>query len=381
MDRKKIFVTGCFDLLHCGHVAFLNDAATYGDVYVGLGADKTVHGLKGRFPINNQDERKYMLDSLSAVKKVLINTGSGIMDFLEEIKAICPDYFIVNEDGNTLAKEDLCKELRIEYLILKRIPYGNLPVRSTTALRQECTIPFRIDLAGGWLDQPYVGKYAPGPVLTIPIEPTLEFNERSGMSSSTRRRAIELWKTAIPSGDKEQLAKILFSYENPPGTKIIAGSQDSIGIVMPGLNKLDYTGEYWPEKITSVHDENILKWLEENLYLVTLEPRVGGFDVLGNTKIDSSRAEKLANAAESCWNAILDKDIKLFGEYFTKSFEAQIAMFPNMVDEFIFKTISKYKDQAHGWKLSGAGGGGYIILVSDRPVQGAIRIKIRRNAL
>ena len=84
-------------------------------------------------------------------------------------------------------------------------------MRSTTALRTECRIPFRIDLAGGWLDQPFVSKHFPGPVLTISIEPTLEFNDRSGMASSTRRKAIELWKTDIPPGDPEMLAKMLFS--------------------------------------------------------------------------------------------------------------------------------------------------------------------------
>lgn len=381
MERKKVFVTGCFDMLHSGHVAFLKEAATFGAVYVGLGADNTVYELKGRYPINNQEERRYMLEALSVVNSVFINSGSGLIDFVEELKEVKPDIFIVNEDGNTFTKEELCKELGINYLILKRIPHGDLPTRSTTSLRQECTIPFRIDIAGGWLDQPYVGKYAPGPVLTISIEPTLEFNDRSGMSSSTRRKAIELWRTLIPTGDKEQLAKILFSYENPPGTKIIAGSQDSIGIVMPGLNKLEYTGEYWPVSITSVHDEDILIWLETHLHLVTLEPRGSGYDVLENTKIDHTSAKVLADAASCCWNAILQKDLNRFGKYFTDSFEAQIAMFPNMVDEFILKAIDKYKDQACGWKLSGAGGGGYIILVSEKQIEGAIKIKIRRSDL
>ena len=125
--------------------------------------------------------------------------------------------------------------MRIEYLVLKRLPFENLPVRSSTALREELTMPYRLDLAGGWLDQPYVGKIASGPVLTISIEPTIEFNERSGMATSTRRKAIELWHIDVPPGNKEKLAKILFSYENSPGTKVISGSQDAIGIVMPCL--------------------------------------------------------------------------------------------------------------------------------------------------
>ena len=54
---KKVFVSGCYDLLHSGHVAFLEEAATYGDLYVGLGSDETIWGLKGRKTSNSNDER------------------------------------------------------------------------------------------------------------------------------------------------------------------------------------------------------------------------------------------------------------------------------------------------------------------------------------
>jgi cytidyltransferase-like protein len=381
MPVKKVFVTGCFDMLHSGHIAFLQEAATYGDLYVGLGADETVFGLKGRYPVNNQQERKYVIESLACVKQCLINSGSGIMDFINEVNSIKPDVFVVNEDGNTLAKEELSHKMGMDYLVLRRIPHANLPVRSTTFLRKECTMPYRVDLAGGWLDQPYVGKYAPGPVITVSIEPTIEFNERSGMATSTRRQAIKLWQTDIPSGDKEHLAKILFSYENPPGKTIISGSQDALGIVMPGLNKIDYDGDYWPSKITSVHDDSIIDWLEEHLYLVTLDPRGPNYDVLKDTNINPEHASALADAAEGCWKSIMNKDLQGFGNCFRKSFEAQIVMFPNMANDFIFKTINKYKDKAYGWKISGAGGGGYLILVAEEPVTDAMQIKIRRKGL
>jgi cytidyltransferase-like protein len=375
----KVFVTGCFDLLHSGHIAFLNEAAEYGDLYVCIGSDANVHHLKGRYPVNSQDERKYVIDALQCVHECRVNSGWGIMDFEKELRDILPDIFIVNEDGHTPSKQALCKEMGIDYKILKRIPHENLPVRSTTALRTECTIPFRIDLAGGWLDQPAVSRFYPGPVLTISIEPTIEFNERSGMASSTRRKAIELWGNEIPHGNNEQLARILFSYENPPGTHEVSGSQDSLGIVCPGLNRHDYNNHYWPEKVTSIEDEGVLTWLEKSLYLVTLGPRVNSYDVLAHTKMSTDSARALAQAATDCWNAILNKDIRAFGNAFQRSFEAQIAMFPDMADDTIFKTIAQYRDQALGWKLSGAGGGGYLIMVSHAPIEGAMQIKIRRR--
>lgn len=372
-------VTGCFDLLHSGHVAFLQEAAQFGALHVCIGSDETVLGLKGRRPVNAQDERRFMLEALSCVRAVHVNGGSGILDFLSEMDNIAPEIFFVNEDGHTPAKEALCLARGIDYRVSRRLPSANLPTRSTTSLREVCTIPYRIDLAGGWLDQPWVSEKYPGPVLTVSIEPTQDFNYRSGMATSTRKKAIELWRTALPPGDPEQLAKLLFAFDNPPGTKEIAGSQDSIGIVVPGLNRADYAGQYWPEKLHAVHEEAVLTWLENHLYLVTLGPRMHSYDVLADTNISEAGARALAEAATGCWEAILSMDTKAFGQFFRQSFEAQIAMFPNMVDEGIFDMIAQYQEKALGWKLSGAGGGGYLILVSEVPIERAIQVKIRRK--
>lgn len=377
---KKVFVSGCFDLLHSGHIAFFQEAASYGDLYVAIGSDKTVFDLKGRAPVNNEQERLYMVKSAKPVKDAFISRGSGMLDFLQEFQEIKPDILLVNEDGNTPDKQKLCREYGVEHIVLRREPHAELAPRSTTVLRTVHRIPFRIDLAGGWLDQPFVSKYYPGSVITISIEPTVQFNERSGMASSTRRAAIDLWGPRMPnSGDYEKMAKILFCYDNPPGTKVISGSQDTIGIVFPGLAKADFEGEYWPSRIDQIQDESTLRFVENALYLITLGPRHAEFDVLANTCITIEGARALAEATENCWQAILDHDIEKFGQYFRQSFEAQIAMFPNMMNETVKKLIDQYQDIALGWKLSGAGGGGYLILVSDQPIDNAVRVVARRE--
>lgn len=376
---KKVFVSGCFDLLHSGHIAFLREAASYGDLYVALGSDKTVYNLKGRLPVNSEQERLYMMKAVYFVKDALISRGSGMLDFLSELDEIKPDVFIVNEDGNTPDKQKLCEERGIEYKVLHRVPHPGLEARSTTALREINLIPYRIDLAGGWLDQPFVSKYYPGAVITISIEPTIEFNDRSGMATSTRRHAIDLWGPRLPPGDAQKLAKILFSYDNPPGTKEISGSQDAIGIVCPGLNKSWYEGEYWPARIDSVNDEPILQFVEKSLYLLPLGPRGADFNVIYNTNINRERAKALSDATEACWEAISQKDIVRFGQYVRESFEAQVAMFPNMVNPMVIEMVEQNRHRALGWKLSGAGGGGYLILVADRPVENAIQVIARRK--
>ena len=378
--KRKVFVSGCFDMLHSGHVAFFEEAATHGDLYVGIGSDRTINELKGRRTINGERERLYMIRSLRCVKDAWINIGSGLLDFENELRKMKPDIFFVNEDGYTPDKKKLCDELGIELLVSKRIPQAGLPPRSTTALRSECRIPYRLDLAGGWLDQPFVSKYYPGAVLTISIEPDIEFNDRSGMSGSTRRKAVELWHTDIPDGDPHILAHTLFCVENPPGTGYVSGSQDAIGIVFPGLNRLDYAkGEYWPEKITAVNNPEKLDWIEDHLWFITLPPREGDFNVLDKTNISVEGAQALAKAADKVWDAIQAMDIRKFGKAFKASFDAQVAMFPLMKSNTVRDTIELYKDKALGWKLAGAGGGGYLVLVSEEPVENAIRIRIRRE--
>ncbi len=375
---KKVFVSGCYDMLHSGHVAFFEEAATYGELYVGIGSDRTVNELKARKTVYSENERLYIVKALRAVKDAWINRGSGMLDFEEELRHLQPDIFFVNSDGHSPLKENLCKQLGIEYVVSQRVPHQNLPPRSTTALRQECDIPYRIELAGGWLDQPFVNRLYPGAVLTASVEPDYEFNDRSGMSTSSRKKAIELWQAGVPTGDKEQLARMLFCYENPPGTKYVSGSQDSLGIVLPGLNRLYYANDFWPEKIDSVTDPAVLSWVESHLWLVPLFPRHVDYDVLSETYITAVEAEKLSKAADRCWEAMLAGDLEAWGQATIDTFDAQIAMFPRMVSQEILATLAPYQSAVKGWKLTGAGGGGYLVILNDKPVENAIQIRIRR---
>ena len=375
---KKVFVSGCYDMLHSGHVAFLEEAARLGDLYVGLGSDETIWGLKGRKTINSNAERLYMVKALRCVKDAWINSGNGIMDFENEVRELKPDYFFVNTDGYTPAKKKFCDELGIELVVSNRIPEAGLPARSTTALRQECRIPYRVELCGGWLDQPAVNSLASGSVIVMSIEPSIEFNDKSGMATSSRKKAIELWQTQIPSGDKMELAKLLFCVENPPGTVNVSGSQDQLGIILPGLNKLNYDNGFWPVSVESKTDDETLQFVAEHLYLIALPPRCAGYNVKARTNINAESARKLSEATERCWQAINDRDVKAWGAATKDCFEAQLAMFPAMFTKEMERAIEEYKEIACGWKVSGCGGGGYLILISEKPIDSAIKV-IPRN--
>jgi len=112
--------------------------------------------------------------------------------------------------------------------------------------------------------------------------------------------------------------------------------------------------------------------------MIPLYPRNDNYDVLANKNIDEAGAKRLSGATAKCWQALRDRNAKEVGESMTESFEAQIAMFPNMLTHGVIEQIEQYKDKVFGWKLSGAGGGGYLIFFSEHTVENAIQIRIRR---
>jgi glycerol-3-phosphate cytidylyltransferase-like family protein len=89
-----------------------------------------VFRLKGRYPVNSQDERKYMIDSLRSVKECRISRGMGLLDFVDELRDIGPDVFVVNEDGAHESKAQLCREP--DQYGPRRLPRGGCPLGPTT---------------------------------------------------------------------------------------------------------------------------------------------------------------------------------------------------------------------------------------------------------
>ena len=385
MDKKKVFVSGCYDMLHSGHVAFFKEASRYGDLYVGIGSDKTIEELKHRKTVYSEKERLYMVKAIRYVTDAVINPGSGMMDFVESVERIRPDVFVVNSDGGSDTKRRFCEERGIEYVVLERQPDAGLEARSTTSLRKNVSshLPYRIDLAGTWIDQPYVSEHGGGWALTVSIEPTVEFMERGGMSTSTRNAAKKIWPYELPNYNEEMLARLLFCFENDPENEgHISGAQDAIGICMSGLTRHYYDGHYWPQRIESCHDEAILSWLEDHLVLVPMFPRRPGCSVVEGKDITPAKVRNLTEAASRAWDAIMARDLEAFARAFADSFDAQVAMFPAMMQPGVQEYIDRYAGRALAWKMLGAGGGGHLALVlpdGAERTEEMIDVKIRRK--
>ena len=96
-DKKIVFTNGCFDILHRGHVTYLNEAKNQGDILVlGLNSDASVKRLKGESrPINNEQDRKFVLENLKCIDYVEIFEEDTPLNLILEVK---PDILVKGGD-------------------------------------------------------------------------------------------------------------------------------------------------------------------------------------------------------------------------------------------------------------------------------------------
>ena len=377
MKEKKVMVSGCYDLLHGGHIAFFKTAAAYGKLYVMVGQDHNLQQLKGKAPYFSQEERKFMVGSIRYVHEAIISSGTGMLDFEPDMIRIKPDIFIVNRDGHTSAKEKLCKRLGVKYIVLERIPEEGLPPRSSSGTKKEMKFPYRVCIAGGWIDQPWVSVINPGAVVVAQLWPEIDFNDRSGMATSSRKVAIELWDGKIPEGDSVRNAQLLFGAENPPYSEYISGSQDQIGLLVPGISRLFYNGGYWPEKIDNSIDADKCKWLSSVLKLIQLEPRPVGYNPIAVKNLKKLFVKELGDAGELCWESIMKKDVIGLGRSMTQSFLAWKKILPNTVPDWLMKEMETKYFPVYPGAISSGSGGGYIVVASEKKIEGSIGINVR----
>jgi cytidyltransferase-like protein len=134
--RPRVLVSGCFDWFHSGHVRFFEEVSALGELYVVVGHDANVRLLKGQgHPLFPQEERRYLVAAVRHVRQALVSSGNGWLDAEPEIRALCPDLFAVNEDGDQPEKREYCKAHGIGYVVLRRNPREGLPRRQSTDLR------------------------------------------------------------------------------------------------------------------------------------------------------------------------------------------------------------------------------------------------------
>jgi D-beta-D-heptose 7-phosphate kinase / D-beta-D-heptose 1-phosphate adenosyltransferase len=113
-DRKIIFTNGCFDILHIGHIKYLEKAKSFGDILiVGLNSDNSIRRLKGNNrPINTQNDRAYILASLEVIDYLVIFDEDTPFELINLIK---PDVLVKGGDyeDKEVIGQDIAKELKL----------------------------------------------------------------------------------------------------------------------------------------------------------------------------------------------------------------------------------------------------------------------------
>lgn len=251
-------------------------------------------------------------------------------------------------------------------------------------------IPNRLQLAGGWIDQPFVSRHnprAPGAMVVVQIEPTFRPMDRSGIASGTRAVAMKIWKGKLPNRSRETLVRELYAAENK-GKADPSGSQDMIGLVYPGVNRLDYDfnhhGGVFPVHIESCNRPNVARWLEKVLYLIPVEPRPEGYSPLGVKNLQPKWVAGLGQSGKDCYGAIVRRDARALGKSLNLTMKCWEALLPHVVRHPSLKVdlmpiLAAYQKQYHGAMYSGCGGG-YLIVVSDEPVPGAFQVHVRTSS-
>jgi len=248
-------------------------------------------------------------------------------------------------------------------------------------------IPYRMALAGGWIDQPFVSKLNPAPpgsMVVVSLKPGFRFMDRCGMATSTREVARRLWNDTLPAGDPDRLIRELYEAENA-GRCEPSGSQDMAGLICPGISRLDYDfaheGGLFPAHIDSNTDPVTARWLEEKIHLLPVGPRPEGYSPLGEKRLDAEWIRRLGRSGKACFDAIIARDLQALGESLNECMRCWEALLPHTIHHPALSAdlaaiLQYYQSRYRGAMYSGCGGG-YLCVVSDEPVAGSIRFSVR----
>jgi hypothetical protein len=249
-------------------------------------------------------------------------------------------------------------------------------------------LPYRLALAGGWIDQPFVSALdpePPGSMVVVSLRPTVRFMDRSGMATGTRASALSLWGDHLPAGrDAMSLVRELYAAENRWKDEP-SGSQDMVGLIVPGISRLDYDaaieGGVFPSHIETTCEPDTVRWLEGVLHLIPVGPRPAGYAPLGVRRLDAAWIRRLGQSGRDCFDAIVRRDLSALGAALNECTMCWDALLPDTLAHPTISTDLKallawYVSRHPGAMYSGCGGG-YLVVASTDDVPGSFRVSVR----
>ncbi len=248
-------------------------------------------------------------------------------------------------------------------------------------------IPYRLALAGGWIDQPFVSRLnpkPPGSMVVVSIEPIFRAMDRAGLATGTRHVATKLWKGRLPRRPPADLVRELYETENKDKAEP-SGSQDMIGLIYPGISRLDYdftaNGGVFPAHIESQNNSRVARWLERVLHVLPVVQRPEGYNPLEEKRPSPRWIARLGQSGKDCFEAIRRMDLVALGDSLNECMKCWETLLPGTVRHRTLTVDLKallraYQTNYPGAMYSGCGGG-YLFIVSNEPVPGAFKVNIR----
>ena len=221
-------------------------------------------------------------------------------------------------------------------------------------------------------------------MVVVSLRPTVRFMERSGIATSTRAVANRLWPEGLPDRPRDDLVRELYYEENRDRDEP-SGSQDMIGIVQPGISRLDYDftheGGIFPAHIESGNDAEVARWLEQVVHILPVAPRPPGYETLGEQHLDPEWIRRLGRSGYACFEAVLARDTEALGASVNESMTCLETIFPATLRHpaltVDWPTIVGEAQERYAGATMSASGGGYLFVISDGPVPGSFRPSIR----
>jgi hypothetical protein len=249
-------------------------------------------------------------------------------------------------------------------------------------------LPYRLALAGGWIDQPFLSARnpePPGSMVVVSLQPSVRYMDRSGMATGTRATAASLWGDRLPShAGPLELVRELYAAENQ-GKAEPSGSQDMVGLIFPGVSRLDYDASvdsgWYPSHIETTCDPGIARWLERVLHLIPVSPRPPGYGPLGVKRLDTRWIRRLGQSGKDCFNAILQQDLVALGSSMNECSRCWDALLPHTLEHptinIDLKALLAWYESTYDGAMYSGCGGGYLVVASADDVPGSFRVSVR----
>ena len=251
------------------------------------------------------------------------------------------------------------------------------------------SLPYRIALAGGWIDQPFVSRHNPSPpgsMVVVAVHPDYRFMDYCGIGTSTRKVAQRIWGSRIPDRPPQELVRELYNEENQ-GSPAPSGSQDMVGLVYPGVSRIDYDfrheGGIFPAHVESVTDSSVAEWTQAVLHILPVAQRPAGYNPLEVMNMDPAWVKRLGDSGRACFDSLLSRDLRGLQQSMNECMLSWATLLPATVRHRALTVdlegILRYYQAEYGGAMYSGCGGGYLFVATDRDVPGSFGVRVRRG--